>query len=67
MNFLEKKLFFLQEELRNKNKLISYVMDQLSKNSDTISSCQQPHIYTGHDKRLREEETESTISNTKVP
>ena len=41
MNSLEKEILFLQEELRSKNKLISLLMDQLSKNSYKISSCQQ--------------------------
>lgn len=41
MNSLEKQILFLQEELRSKNKFISLLMDQLSKNSYEISSCQQ--------------------------
>ena len=62
MNSFEKQILFLQEELRNKNKFISSLMDQLLKNSDTISSCQQEqqHTYTRHNNILREEETENT-------
>lgn len=59
MNSLVKHILFLQEELRNKNKVISSLVGQLLKNSDTISCCQQL-TYIRHNNILREEETEST-------
>ena len=48
MNSLEKQALFLQKELRNKNKSINLLLDQLLKNSDIISSCQQLHTHSRH-------------------
>ena len=48
MNSLEKQALFLQKELRNKNKSINLLLDQLLKNSDIISSCQQLHTPSRH-------------------
>ena len=40
-------------------------MDQLSKNSDKISSCQQQLVYTRYNNILHEKETESTSATQK--
>ena len=40
-------------------------MDQLSKNGDKFSSCQQQHPYTRHNNIPRAEETENTSATQK--
>ena len=61
INHLEEQISFLREQLRNKDKIINLLINQLSKTSDVIKTP----IINPHDKNLFQNAAEENMTTVK--